>query len=465
MATGGKKAGTSYATVGVVACQEGVCEGYTLFSQARTTYLLDKEGCLMHTWIAKRDIFVSYLRSTGNLIRDGNELELTPQFQAGGAAGYVEEVTWENELVWSWCAQPRFRYLTHHDLELLPNGNVLVLVWEKKSKAQALAAGRHPELVPDDEVWNNLVIELRPDPARHAADEAARWSQWDHLVQDFDDSKSNYVDDVAAHPDKYDINFCPPGGKNACRNGGLSPGQHEASGLAVFGGTGKTGERDWLHANGVAYTEKAGRGFVLLSYNVPSEVVIMEWPPNDGGILHRFGNPLVPRRGDRFDRSLFVQHSPKFVHDDDEQKLRVLLFNNGCAPSRMWSTIDEYVLDLGRGDVELAWSFGPPCGHHGSFYCHHSSGVRRCPDGKNNLVTMGPQGIIFEVTPEGKEVWRFISPIERRSSSPVGVVPQGSQRTTGKFGLFFATRYAPSHCPQFAELCPGPRIESCQPAC
>ena len=47
-----------------------------------------------------------------------------------------------------------------HDLEPLRHGRVLVLVWEKKSRAEALAAGRHPELIPDGEVWNNLVVEI-----------------------------------------------------------------------------------------------------------------------------------------------------------------------------------------------------------------------------------------------------------------------------------------------------------------
>ena len=34
----------------------------------------------------------------------------------------------------------------------MPNGNVLVLCWERKTKAEAIAAGRRPELIPDGEV-------------------------------------------------------------------------------------------------------------------------------------------------------------------------------------------------------------------------------------------------------------------------------------------------------------------------
>ena len=123
----------------------------------------------------------------------------------------------------------------------------------------------------------------------------------------------------------------------------------------------------------------------------------------------------------------------------------------------MWSTVDEYDLDLRSGTTTLIWTFGPPCGHLGSFYAHYSSGVRRCPGGSGNtLITLGPQGIVFEVTPEGEEVWRFIAP---------AVVRQGAQRGVGKFGLFFAERYAPEHCAHFQGLAPGPRIEDFVPHC
>ena len=220
----------AHASVGVVSCRDGVCPGYTLLSVSRTTYLIDKEGRVLHTWASRREVFVAYLLPSGNLLRDGSDLALAPQFVAGGASGYLEEVTWHNELVWSWSALPRFASLSHHDVAPLPNGNVLVLVWERKNKEQALAAGRHPELLPDGEVWDNCVVELRPDPASGRACEVHRWSQWDHLVQDFDPSKANYVEDVAAHPTKFDLNYAPPGGKAACRSGGLQPDEHPSVG-------------------------------------------------------------------------------------------------------------------------------------------------------------------------------------------------------------------------------------------
>ena len=101
--------------------------------------------------------------------------------------------------------------------------------------------------------------------------------------------------------------------------------------------------------------------------------------------------------------------------------------------------------------------------HLGSFYAHHSSGVRRCPDGTNTLITLGPQGVVFEVTPDGEEVWRFVNPVEQRKKRAPAVVRQGAQRGAGNFGLFFAERYPPDHCAQLRDLAPGPRVEDFVP--
>ena len=89
--------------------------------------------------------------------------------------------------------------------------------------------------------------------------------------------------------------------------------------------------------------------------------------------------------------------------------------------------------------------------------------MRRCPDGTNTLITLGPQGVVFEVTPDGEEVWRFVNPVEQRKQRAPAVVRQGAQRGAGNFGLFFAERYPPDHCAQLRDLAPGPRVEDFVP--
>jgi len=152
-------------TVGVLHREdEKVCQGFTLFSSNLQTYLIDNDGKVINEWASKsRSTFAAYLLPNGNLLRDGNEGFNAPLMQTGGSAGYIEEVTWDNKLVWKFQFAPFEKHLSHHALEPLPNGNVLALCWERKTKEDALKAGRHPEFLPDNEIWNDLVVELEPD--------------------------------------------------------------------------------------------------------------------------------------------------------------------------------------------------------------------------------------------------------------------------------------------------------------
>ena len=126
-----------------------VLDGYVLVNAARETYLIDLDGRVVHEWRSQRNVFVSYLKKNGNLIRDGGEEEQQVAFRSGGAAGFVEEVTWDNVPVWNFSMMPSALYLTHHDIEPLPNGNVLLLAWQRMSKDEAIEAGRNPQLIPE----------------------------------------------------------------------------------------------------------------------------------------------------------------------------------------------------------------------------------------------------------------------------------------------------------------------------
>ncbi len=469
-------------TVGVVDRADGrVLAGPTLFSQGRETYLIDLDGRVLHSWRAQRNVFCARLRPNGNLLRDGSENVEAVSFRAGGASGYVEEVTWDNEPVWRFTALPYSATLTHHSVEPMPNGGALLLCWERKSRDEALAAGRRPELLPDGEVWNNLILEVAPD-GRGGASVVWEWSMWDHLVQDYDPSRDNYGD-VGASYGKFDINFCPPMGKPGCRNRDLltkREGEPNPSGLTRYanadGSGGKTGEKDWLHANSATYDET--RDLVTISLNVPSEVIVIDHALSTelartaaGDIRCRLGNPATHRRGGAPEQAFFVQHSAHLLPSGN-----LLVFNNGRAPDRQWSSVEEFELEydsdgnlvgdpieraagLGepppfvqRGAQRPVWSFGPRLGRRGSFYCTHIGACQRLKNG-NTLVTLGPQAILIEVDVHGEEVWRYVSPC-LSDGDAVAFVRQGDQRCHGKFSLFAAYRYADDY-----EAFAGRRLE------
>ena len=127
-------------TVGALAREPGVQEGYMVLNSGRETYLIDEDGRVVHEWRARRNVFVAYLRENGNLVRDGSEEDSQAVFRAGGASGYVEEVTWDGELLWRFSRLPAIGFLTHHDIEPLENGNVMLLCWEVRRRRGGLAA-------------------------------------------------------------------------------------------------------------------------------------------------------------------------------------------------------------------------------------------------------------------------------------------------------------------------------------
>ena len=476
-------------TVGVVARNDALSSpGYNLFSKGKETYLIDHDGRVCHQWRAVRGVFVAYLLEDGTLLRDGSENVEAELFQAGGAAGYVELVSWDNVTLWSWSA-PRIRsHLTHHDLEPLPGGGCLVMCWQRRTKEECLAMGRSRELLPDGELWDDQILELQPD-GKGGAHVTWSWKMWDHLCQDHDPKLPNYVTSAREAPHRFDINACPVGGKQGARD--RTTVAMTTKPVEAHNTPGATGEKDWVHANTVSYS--ARHDAVLIGLCSPSEVLAVG--RRSGDILWRFGNPSNWGGGSRFDQRLFCPHAAHFLADVEARGGgggggregtegggdRVLLFNNGRRPDRHWSSVDELHVSLPSASeaaareapprvsttAKLAWTYEPPAGRRGSFYCTHISGVQRVPNG-NTLVAMGPQGIAFEVTPRGEEVFRYVCPAlsskESWGGAAVTFVRQGEQRPPESRGssasLFCFRRYPPS-CGAFAGriLVPGRHLE------
>ena len=81
-------------------------------------------------------------------------------FAGPAAGGRVQEFTWEGELVWDFKFHNE-KQIPHHDIARLPNGNVLLIVWEIKTAEETIAAGRRPESVDGPWLVDSL-IEIKP---------------------------------------------------------------------------------------------------------------------------------------------------------------------------------------------------------------------------------------------------------------------------------------------------------------
>jgi hypothetical protein len=76
---------------------------------------------------------------------------------AGGGGAIVEIRDWDNTLIWDFEMNNEEERL-HHDIAVMPNGNILMIAWEVKTEAEAIQAGRDPALIADGELVAGLRV-------------------------------------------------------------------------------------------------------------------------------------------------------------------------------------------------------------------------------------------------------------------------------------------------------------------
>jgi hypothetical protein len=185
----------------------GPYPGFTLFAplDSRRVILANMAGEEVHHWDTPLMPGDScYLTERGTVLacqRYGDD----PFFQdAGGHGGKVLELGHDGEILWTfdWNGEHGSQ---HHDVEELPNGNLLFVAWDRMTREDALAAGRDPELLEGDEWWAGAVYEVKP--TRPEGGEIVwSWHAMDHVVQSYDEDLAGYVRDASEAPNKIDIN-------------------------------------------------------------------------------------------------------------------------------------------------------------------------------------------------------------------------------------------------------------------
>ena len=113
--------------------------GYLLLApkQYTSTYLINNNGRLLHQWSASKypPGQSVYLLESGNILRSC--MTKGQLSSGGGEGGRVEEYDWDGNLVWELDFSTA-TYMQHHDIRRLPNGNILMLVIEKRPMPNVL---------------------------------------------------------------------------------------------------------------------------------------------------------------------------------------------------------------------------------------------------------------------------------------------------------------------------------------
>ena len=436
---------------GLLVNEPGACKGYTLIAPtfSKDTYLVDMEGRIVQTWNSDCLPGASaYLLENGNLLRMGQVQK--PSMFGGGSGGRIQEFTWDGKLVWDYTFADD-THLQHHDSIKLPNGNVLINAWEKKSNKDTLAAGRRPETIGNRYLMSGALFEVQPTGLK-TGNIVWEWHVWDHLIQDFDAKKENHGD-VAAHPELIDLNF----GDGVLAAMIARPEELEKlRAIGYVGGAGRKGaqpKEDWLHINAVAYNPVLNQ--IMVSVHDFSEFWVIDHGTTTseaaghaggkrgkgGDLLYRWGNPRAYRAGTVKDQKLFGQHNAHWIAKGMPGAGHVLVFNHGMRRTGgAYSTVDEIVPPLDAsgnytsvkgkayGPDAAMWSYAAK--KKTDFYAAFISGAERLPNG-NTLVCSGTNGTIFEVTPKDEVVWKYVNPVKGSFGGPKGFGPKDGKKGFG----------------------------------
>ncbi len=429
--------------------------GYVFFTPNRslTTYLVDLEGRVVHTWQSDQGpAGGAYLLDNGHLLRGAREPDV-PVFSGGGQGGRLQELTWDGEVVWDFTFASE-DHLLHHDVAVLPNGNILAIAWEQKSAEEANQAGRLAALTPEAGLWPDMIVEFepqRPDGARIVWE----WHMWDHTIQHHNPDASHYGQ-LADHPELIDIN----GDREAPEMSAAELMRVQALGYVPDEMAPDDLQSDLLHMNAVNYN--AALDQIVMSVPRFNEIWVIDHSTTTeeaaghaggrsgrgGDLLYRWGHPRAYGRGEEVARRLFFQHDVRWVPEGMPGAGHLTLFNNRIEdPDGTYSAVFEiapptdgagrYVVpDAGPfGPEEPTWRYVAPT--RTAFFSSFISGAHRLANG-HTFITSGAQGRFFEVTPEGEIVWEYWTPY-------AGTLPGNQATNANPYSVFRAAKIAPAH--------------------
>ena len=382
--------------------------GYILFTPmtSTNTFLVDKCGKLVKTWPSTyRPGLSCYLMNDGTLLRTGSTNN--PNYNAGGRGGVIQKIDWNGNVTWSYTISDSLK-CQHHDVKELPNGNVLVIAWEVKTSAVAIANGRNPALV-TPKVWSEQILEIQPVGST-GGNIVWQWNLWNHLVQEFDSTKANYAS-VESNPQLVNINY-------------------NASSTTA----------DWIHLNSVDYNPALDQ--IVLSAHAFDEIWIIDHSTTTaqaaghtggnagkgGDILYRWGNPATYNAAGA--QQFFGQHNAHWIKPGLPYENQIMVFNNGSGRvGGNYSTIEiinpplngyNYISTLPYLPANPSWIYN--AGNPNNFYAQNISGAQLLSSG-NVIYTQGPSGIFTEIDSSGNKLWNYVNPVNSLGAMTQGVVP------------------------------------------
>lgn len=393
-----------------------VFPGYLLWHQAdeiandviNDTHLISPDGEVVHTWPA--DLTgggtPAYLLEDGNIIRTGVRDRAATRKGPVASADVLQIVDRSGATVWEVTSSDIGGAFFHHDIEPMPNGNVLASTYHPLTGEEARALGW--DVGDASTAWVDGVMEFKPDLETGAFKVVWAWRFDDHLIQDHDPSAKNFGV-VADNPGRIDPNFPD---NYAPRNSFRQ------------------------HVNSIDYNEDLEQ--ILLSSFIYNEIWIIDRATTleeasgpAGDLLFRFGNPAAHRAGTHEDRIFLKQHDANWIAEGMPGAGNILVHNNNTVFGRDFNPFDDqeagaraqaelegvseiyelsiptnsdgkYVRDEdGRFVAETVWLWSSP-----DYFASFQGGARRLPNG-STLLTSSADNYAIEVGANNEIVARF----------------------------------------------------------
>ena len=355
---------------------DSIENGYVLAIEngGTSSYLLNKEGFRVYEWT-----FEDNLGNDVEILPNGNLVGIfkaeNPEIAFGGYGGIIKILNSDGTTNWE-LPYASTDMISHHDVEMLPNGNVLFIVWERIDSALAAQQGVNTTTT---DIFPEVLVEVNPSTNQVVWE----WHSFDHIIQDQFSNLPNYGD-VAANPQLIDINY------DVVDNG------------------------DIMHANGIDYDQE--NDVIYLSVNYYSEVWVIDHSTttaqaatNSGGnynkggdLIYRFGNPSAYNNTEG-ERIFFNNHFPNLLEGNEPGAGNILVYGNGVDQSTVFEldlSENFSLMPNANNEPNIVWSFTNP-----DLWFGRISGAVRLQNG-NTLIAEGDYGF-WEVTPNNDVVWKY----------------------------------------------------------
>ena len=352
---------------------------YTLYSVQNSTaaYLIDMSNNNFKTWTftsSAKTGYSTYLTKGDTLVRS----YASGSGGGGGMTGGLQKVLWNGTVYWD------ITYTNmHHDICPMPNGNVLIIVYDSKTSTQALAMGANSSRT----IKSEKIVELKRT-GTNTYQEVWVWYLWDHLCQEYSSSKPNYYSDVALHPELLDINV--------------------------------NTQSEIMHMNGIDYNEELDQ--IVFSCHNLNEIFVIDHSTTTaqaathtggnsgkgGDFLYRWGSPA--NYDETGTTNFNVVHDARWVPNDHVTCPGCIsAYNNmgGTGSKSASDMIDPpdngYNYDRTNGEP-----FGPTTYTHrytASNSSNNMGGQQRLPNGNVFMCVPASASYLTEVSSSGTALW------------------------------------------------------------